>query len=535
MSRHVFIICISLLIVLAAGSAAAQGLAPTPWPVTRHDLATTGLSPVATPAYGVPDWAAPIPGGGTTHGGISILPGGDLVWKSYGPADGTNDGRVYRFDVTTKTVAWDSITSAAVATGQWAHGGVAVGADGLYFGSRDATYSVGKLNYDGTLGWTMTVSGADIQVRGTPVLNPSLNRLYVRDAGDSGILYCIDTTNGNEIWSFDMRAVVDPGVTFYSSFGMLTSWGTGAAGDMYLYDNSNDSDESIVVRDDGASASAVWSHNAGNPGWQFSWHGSQLYNDGYLYASTFADGDPPRDSFYKIDATNGSIVWSLNLSDGAANHFCRPAMSPDGQTFYVGGHGGTVTAYDDNGATGAVRWQYASTLGTAEFNNYVSVAGTAGDVWIYAIGSDSLLYAFHDDGVQTSPYLVWTYQLGPVHYFGSWQAAVDADGGLYLAGGSGSEEYGNFILYHFPMWGPGDVTGNGVVDGLDLTAILTAWETVPGDPLWNAYADLDTNQVVNGLDLTEVISNWTVSSSSAPEESEPAKPGKRLGNVRKGR
>jgi len=56
---------------------------------------------------------------------------------------------------------------------------------------------------------------------------------------------------------------------------------------------------------------------------------------------------------------------------------------------------------------------------------------------------------------------------------------------------------------------PGDVDGNGVVDGLDLTAVITAWETTPGDPLWNPDADLDGNNVIDGLDLTEVISNWT--------------------------
>ncbi len=88
--------------------------------------------------------------------------------------------------------------------------------------------------------------------------------------------------------------------------------------------------------------------------------------------------------------------------------------------------------------------------------------------------------------------------------------------------------------------GPGDVDCNGVVDGLDLTAVLTAWETEPGDPLWNPNADLDDNNIVDGLDLTEVISNWTVASSAAvssaaSDESEEAKPGKRLGNVRKGR
>jgi len=60
----------------------------------------------------------------------------------------------------------------------------------------------------------------------------------------------------------------------------------------------------------------------------------------------------------------------------------------------------------------------------------------------------------------------------------------------------------------------GDVDGNGIVDGLDLTAVLTAWETTPGDPLWNEDADLDGNGIVDGLDLTEVISYWTAGAAA---------------------
>jgi len=56
---------------------------------------------------------------------------------------------------------------------------------------------------------------------------------------------------------------------------------------------------------------------------------------------------------------------------------------------------------------------------------------------------------------------------------------------------------------------PGDVDGNGVVNGLDLTAVITAWDTVPGHPRWNPAADLDGSGYIDGLDLTEVISNWT--------------------------
>ena len=107
--------------------------------------------------------------------------------------------------------------------------------------------------------------------------------------------------------------------------------------------------------------------------------------------------------------------------------------------------------------------------------------------------------------------------------------------------------------YHSPPAIFGDVDGNGVVNGLDLTAVITAWECVPGDPLWNPAADLDGNGVINGLDLTEVIANWTMAAAAAapPAMSEPtatqavgeseaeaAKPGRRgsrRGNIERGK
>jgi hypothetical protein len=101
------------------------------------------------------------------------------------------------------------------------------------------------------------------------------------------------------------------------------------------------------------------------------------------------------------------------------------------------------------------------------------------------------------------------------------------------------------IGYHAPPATalPGDVDGNGVVDGLDLTAIITAWHTTPGHPLWNPAADLDGTGVVNGLDLTEVISNWTTAAPAAPStgpeatllgSGDPDKPRAHRANVRRG-
>ena len=98
--------------------------------------------------------------------------------------------------------------------------------------------------------------------------------------------------------------------------------------------------------------------------------------------------------------------------------------------------------------------------------------------------------------------------------------------------------------YHSPPAILGDVDGNGVVNGLDLTAVLSAWETTPGDPFWDPDADLDGNAIINGLDLTEVISFWTTAAAAtppaapAPTETDVPKPGKhrsRPGNVKTGK
>ena len=104
----------------------------------------------------------------------------------------------------------------------------------------------------------------------------------------------------------------------------------------------------------------------------------------------------------------------------------------------------------------------------------------------------------------------------------TWALGLSADG--LTISGYGINPDGNMEAWVVVIPGPGDVDGNGVVDGLDLTAVLTAWETKPGDPLWSPAADLDDNNIVDGLDLTEVISNWTVAPGSATSEAGRAPP-----------
>jgi formylglycine-generating enzyme required for sulfatase activity len=51
---------------------------------------------------------------------------------------------------------------------------------------------------------------------------------------------------------------------------------------------------------------------------------------------------------------------------------------------------------------------------------------------------------------------------------------------------------------------PGDLTGNGVVDGSDLGPILAAWGTAGGE----FGGDVNTDGIVNGADLAFVLSGW---------------------------
>jgi predicted outer membrane repeat protein len=53
---------------------------------------------------------------------------------------------------------------------------------------------------------------------------------------------------------------------------------------------------------------------------------------------------------------------------------------------------------------------------------------------------------------------------------------------------------------------PGDLNGTGVVDGADLTVMLSQWGVVEVGE--DSPADIDGNGDVNGADLTIVLSNW---------------------------
>ncbi|MCH2145919.1 MAG: hypothetical protein MK082_12350, partial [Phycisphaerales bacterium] len=53
-----------------------------------------------------------------------------------------------------------------------------------------------------------------------------------------------------------------------------------------------------------------------------------------------------------------------------------------------------------------------------------------------------------------------------------------------------------------PVDCPGDLTGDGVVDGADLTVLLGAWGASSGP------ADIDDSGLVDGADLSMLLGEW---------------------------
>jgi len=56
----------------------------------------------------------------------------------------------------------------------------------------------------------------------------------------------------------------------------------------------------------------------------------------------------------------------------------------------------------------------------------------------------------------------------------------------------------------------GDVTGDDVVDILDIAAVAGVFGTHTGDPTYNPAADINSNGLIDIFDLVSVVINLTV-------------------------
>jgi outer membrane protein assembly factor BamB len=366
-------VSLGFLVVLAA-----CGIAQTPWPKFRHDLAQTGRSSNGTNAgSGVQRWKFTI--SAAVRSSAAVGEDGTLYV-------GSDDGHLY-------AVKDDGTQKWKFATGGPVSSSPAIRGDGTVFvGSGDGHLYAVKA--DGTLRWKLPLFGEVAASRNLtvplPVLSsPAIGDLDVVYVGSQDTNLFAVNANGTLRWKFAATGSVE-------SSPALAADGTIYVGsvDHHLY----------AVKSDGtlqwkfATGDAIQSSPA-------------LAADGTVYVAS-------NDRYLYAVAPDGTLEWkALVALTGAVTS--SPAIGADG-TIYVGDVVGHLTAVKSDGT---IRW---TTLvgGMRGSSPAIGADGT-----IYVGSADQHVYAVKADGAVS-----WKF---PTAGQVTASPAIGADGTLYVGAASG--------------------------------------------------------------------------------------------------
>jgi outer membrane protein assembly factor BamB len=364
------------------------GLASSPWPMFRHNLQHTGLSPYDTSANpgklkwsftteGYVDSSPAIGSDGTIYVGstdskfYAINPDGTQKWNFSSKSDSTSynflpspaigsDGTIYEGCTNGKLYAFnpDGTQKWNSSIGSGTLSSPAIGSDSTIYIGSDFFPEYGKLyavNPDGSQKWNFTTGN---HVHSSPAVGPD-GTIYVGSSDNR--LYAINT-NGTQKWNF-------------------TTW------DLILSSPSIGSDGTIYV---GSRDRRLYAINPiGTQKWNFT-TGSSVHSspaigsDGTIYI-----GSNDR-SLYAINP-NGTEKWrfSMNYSGVGLNFRSSPAISSDG-TIYFGSYDHKLYAINSDGTE---KWNFT----TGDWIASSPAIGSDGTIYVgsrdlrlYAIGNASL-------------------------------------------------------------------------------------------------------------------------------------------------
>ncbi len=300
-----------MLLALWSASAWAQ-LMTSPWPMFRHDISHSGVSPYHDPTPGDTVWSLNVGNGLSSpviaSDGTIFIGGSSGTLKAVNP-----DG----------TLKWSQTISATTRSTP------AIGSDGtVYIGSSGRLYAYTSA---GVYKWSYALSG---DVTSSPIIG-SDNTVYIGSRG--GYLYALTpgTTSATLKW---YRSVGDMHMTspILSADGATIYTGGGFS--LYAINTSN--------------GTVKWTYSIGvsmTSSAALSPDGSTIYIGAY-------DGN-----LYSVKASDGTLNWQAQVGFKNAATSASPAVGPDG-TIYLGSNYGTLYAINPDGTQ---KWQVESKADTA--------------------------------------------------------------------------------------------------------------------------------------------------------------------------
>ncbi len=357
----------------SAGKSSSGGLANSPWPMFRHNLNHTGLSPYDTSANpGKLKWSF------TTGWYVTSSPAIGYDGTIY---IGSEDRKLYAIN-SDGTEKWNYITANGVPSSP------AIGYDGsIYFGSYD--HKLYAINPDRTEKWSFSTGSLVVS---SPAIGPD-NTIYI--GSYNGKLFAINP-DGTEKWSF----TTGDNVKSSPAIGLDETIYVGSNDDKLYAINPNGSekwsyttgsavssspaiglDETIYV---GSKDYKVYAINLdGTEKWNFTTGGSvasspAIGSDGTIYVGS---------SDYKVYAINpnGTEKWNFTSANLIGS---SPAIGSDG-TIYVGSHDGNLYAINPDGTE---KWNFTTgniVYSSPAIDSYGTIYVGSWDHKLYAIGTSN--------------------------------------------------------------------------------------------------------------------------------------------------
>ena len=343
----------------------------------------------------------------------------------------------------------------------------------------------------------------DLEADGVPA-----NRALLTDYdgfGDGGTLYAVNVDPfdaiynpyepGNVVWTYELNGAAGNSPAY-------------ADGVVYVAASSG----TVCAIDVAAGPPVVWEVSVDFTGYPpySGFYGGLAVSNGALYLASYTYyGGQNTGGLFKLNATNGAVVWDTPCERTDA----IPVVTDDGQIFIAGGlddAGSVVTtqAYQDNGTTVTPLW-----------DTYVDSGGTLGiGGWTHQpVYSNGYLYVGrpYEDPVQWLYFEPYTdlYVIDTAHtpdqpefivsqYTGCGASPAIADGTIYSLGKDG------LVALEPSVVCLADLDGNGSVGLADLQLLLAAYGTTPGDSGFDSGADLDRNGVVDLADLQALLATY---------------------------